>query len=89
MNYAKNKTLHCELRMRQRAIPDSMLAILAAYGEEEYQKGRTAKLFLPKRSVKKLRNDLKSVLAHLDSLKDVYVVEGEEGKFITAAHNYS
>ncbi|RTE67325.1 hypothetical protein EH243_03745 [Amphritea opalescens] len=81
-------TKHAEKRLQQRAIPEEMLLFISLYGEEVAQKGGSHEHRLTKRAVKALRKDLKKVLQHLDSLSNTYVIEGTEGKIITAGHKH-
>lgn len=82
-------TKHAEIRMSQRAISSTAIDFLYFYGEEEFQKGGTSKLFFTEKMRKKAIKDMKQLLQILTNNKSYYcVINNNTDEIITTGHSF-
>lgn len=81
-------TKHALQRLQQRAIPESMLSLLFAYGDYQRAGGGCVKVALTRKGAKRLRRDLQTLLGQFDSLRNTYLVESPDGAVITVGHQH-
>lgn len=72
-------TEHAKKRMRQRGISGLQTRIIEEFGIERYQKGGSSLMYLPAKTITELRHAL-------DKIEHVTLVQGNEGKIVTAMH---
>ena len=79
-------TQHAQARMQQRAIPLSAADVLMDYGEHRRHAGAEV-YFLTKRSRSQVLKTVgKQAFLKLEKALDAYLVVGDDGTVITAAH---
>lgn len=79
---------HADHRCQKRSIHPMAIEFLEWFGCSRYQKGGFDLLRLPNDPGKRaeMRKSLKAALKLVD--QDVFVIEAEKGKVITAGHQY-
>jgi hypothetical protein len=82
------KTSHCERRMAQRAIPDTLLDLLLMHGEGRSQKGGAELIHLDEKAVQKTIKAMKQLTKLLTNDRPCYAVVGSDGCVITVGHSY-
>ena len=91
MNNSKGqykKTSHCERRMAQRAIPDTLLDLLLMHGEGRSQKGGAELIHLDEKAVQKTIKAMKQLTKLLTNDRACYAVVSSDGHVITVGHSY-
>ena len=80
-------TAHASKRMQQRAIPTVVLELLERFGSER-RCSEAYRLFFDKAARKRLRSHMGGPrsIKHIEQWLNVYVVIGDNGKVVTAAH---
>ena len=83
-------TRHAAARLRQRAIPPFMIELLDRFGSEMRCDG-AQRLFFDKAAVRRLKRHMggRRSLRHVEPWLNVYIVIGDNGRLITAAHKCS
>ena len=81
-------TQHAQLRMQQRAVPESMVSLLFEYGDYQQAGDGCLKVALTRKGARRLRRDLQTLMGQLDSLQNTYLVESPDGAVITVGHQY-
>ena len=72
-------TNHARRRMAQRAIDETVVQLIEAFGESRYQKGGS--------EVLQIRRDVLAQLrSAVDRAKDVIVVKGDHDRVVTVMH---
>jgi hypothetical protein len=82
-----NISRHAATRLQQRAIPPFMLELLERFGSEMRCDG-AERLFFDKAAVRRLQRHMggRRSLRHVEPWLNVYVVIGDNGRLVTAAH---
>jgi hypothetical protein len=82
-----NQTFHADTRLRQRAIPPFMIELLERFGSE-MRCGGADRLFFDKAAIKRLLRHMggRRSLRHVEPWLNVYIVVGDNGRLVTAAH---
>jgi hypothetical protein len=82
-----NQTFHADTRLRQRAIPPFMVELLERFGSE-MRCGGADRLFFDKAAIKRLQRHMggRRSLRHVEPWLNVYIVVGDNGRLVTAAH---
>jgi hypothetical protein len=80
-------THHAEARIQQRAIPPFMIELLERFGSEMRCNG-AERLFFDKAARKRLERHMGGPrsLRHVEPWLNVYLVIGDNGRLVTAAH---
>jgi hypothetical protein len=80
-----NQTYHADTRLQQRAIPRFMVELL--FGSE-MRCGGADRPFFDKASIKRLQRHMggRRSLRHIEPWMSVYIVVGDNGRLVTAAH---
>lgn len=79
-------TAHAQARLQQRAIPDEAVDVLLAYGDRRRRKGADI-YFLTKSARLRCQVALgREAYNRLSRSLDTYLVMGDDGQLITAAH---
>ena len=71
---------HARKRMQQRAISDTQLKLIEAFGEYRYQKGGSYYAFIPDKYIK----ELKYALNKIESVRAIY---SDNNSLITVMHD--
>lgn len=80
-------THHAAKRLQQRGIPESILPLLIAYGEEEYDHQGTTLLYFNKRARQQIAKVLpQHQLKSLEHALNAYAVLGQDGAVVTVGH---
>jgi hypothetical protein len=82
-----SQTFHAETRLQQRAIPPFMVELLERFGSE-MRCGGADRLFFDKVAIKRLQRHMggRRSLRHIEPWLNVYIVVGDNGRLVTAAH---
>lgn len=82
-----SRSHHAEVRLQQRAIPPFMVELLERFGSE-MRCGGADRLFFDRAAIRRLEQhfgDHRS-LRHVEQWLNVYIVVGDNGRLVTAAH---
>jgi hypothetical protein len=81
------QTRHSGARLQQRAIPPFMVELLERFGSE-MRCGGADRLFFDKTAIKRLQRHMggRRSLRHIEPWLNVYIVIGDNGQLVTAAH---
>ena len=74
-----NHTMHARKRMQQRAINETQIRLIEAFGEYHYQKGGDYVAHVPEQTLLELRRAI-------DKLSSVQAVYSGSNKLITVMH---
>ena len=83
-------SMHAQARLQCRGIPPLVIELLLDHGEEERTDGGFIRYFT-KSSRRRVSRVLggRRMLAMIEPFLDCYVVEGDNGKLVTAGHRYA
>ena len=79
-------TKHAQDRCQQRCINKLMLEMLFIYGEDLHQRDGAIRTTLTKRGYAKLKKDFALVSSKIERMKNLFVIESEEGDIITTEY---
>ncbi len=77
-------TPHAQWRAQQRAIPKDIIPVLIALGAAKHQKGGTLEVCMTDDVERRLRR----ITKRLDSLRNTYLILGDDGAVITVGHRH-
>ncbi|MEY4967110.1 MAG: hypothetical protein RL274_2693 [Pseudomonadota bacterium] len=79
-------TKHCERRMQDRCIPESVVDLLQDFGESVPAGGGTEKFFFTKKSFRKVIRYHGPQAKYFDKYRNAYVIISIDGTVITAGY---
>lgn len=81
-------THHAEVRMQQRGIPMAAVDALLAYGHQRRHRGADVYYFDKRTRARMARDMGKDLYRRLEKSLDSYLVVGDDGAVVTAAHRH-
>ena len=80
-------TIHSEVRMQQRGIPELIVDLLINYGERKRAKKKCEVLFFNHSALKKLKKYLgKEFYSRIEQFKGAYLIQASNGEVITIGY---
>jgi len=85
-DYAVTPTRHAEIRMQQRCIKESWLALILEFGKRCYQNGKkSCSIFLDKKGIKKLKEAFGD-LVDVNKIRNIYIIISNDNVLVTCAY---
>jgi hypothetical protein len=83
-------SLHAQSRLQSRGIPPLVIELLLDHGEQERTRGGFIRYFT-KASRRRVSRALggRRLMAMIEPFLDCYVIEGDNGRLVTAGHRYT